>query len=463
MRATASDTFLAALLQRLRRLVGDPLRIFAEGLGVDEKLTGRARISVGVMLFAAEMRRAELPVRAASTAYALLFALIPLFTTSIAFFTAFPGLGAERARIEQMLFTHLLPGAAQSAREYIEQFATRATAAGAVSSLVFFVVVLTLFKSIEETFNRVWKAERARSWPQRLTLLAVFFVVGGLAITAMVVVSAEASRLSQLYALDSSRIGVAFQQAAFAALGYASSITLFTIANKWLPNARVRWAPALVGGVIAGTLWHFLKDAFTWYVTDVASYENVYGAVAVLPVFLLWIYLTVLLVLMGGALAFVVQNHRTLIAERRMTSSRAPQHAWHAVSVLSMLARAFDAQKPPVSALELAQHLGVAQYAIAETVCPLVEAGVVLAIPAGTEQRYALGVPADKLTLGRVVVFIIGEDFGLLDITSEVIVPLCARVAVAFAEARTTEGNVLERVTIADLAHAAPSAAPSKA
>lgn len=457
MAARTLPPVMSALLRKLRILVGDPRRIFTEGLGVDERLTGRARISVGAVLFAAEVRRAELPVRAAATAYAFLFALIPLFTTSLAFFTAFPGLGAERARIEQALFTYLLPGAAQSAQKYIAQFAERATAAGTVSSLVFFIVVLMLFQSIEETFNRVWKAERARTWPQRLTLLAVFFVVGGLAITAMVVVSGEASRLSALYALDSSRIGVALQQGAYALLGYASSIALFTVANKWLPNARVRWAPAFVGGVIAGTVWHFLKDAFTWYVTDVASYANVYGAVAVLPVFLMWVYLTVLLVLVGGALAFVVQNHRTLIAERRMSSSRAPQHAWHAVSLLSILARAFQEQKPPVSALELASRLGVAQYAISETVSPLVEAGVILAIPCGTEQRYALGVPAEKLTLGRVVAMTTGEDLGLPDATPDTVAPLRARVAQAFAEARSTSGNVLERVTIAELANIAPS------
>lgn len=448
---------MTSLLRKLRVLVGDPRRIFTEGLAVNERLSGRAQISVGAVLFVAELRRAELPVRAAATAYAFLFALIPLFTTSLAFFTAFPGLGAERARIEKALFTHLLPGAAQNVQEYIEQFAERATAAGTVSSLVFFVVVLMLFQSVEETFNRVWKAERARTWPQRLTLLAVFFVVGGLAVTAMVVVSGEASRLSALYALDSSRVGVALQQAAFALLGYASSITLFTVANKWLPNARVRWAPALLGGLIAGTIWHFLKGAFTWYVTDVASYENVYGAVAVLPVFLMWVYMTVLLLLVGGALAFVVQNNRTLIAERRMSSSHAPQHAWHAVSLLSILARSFQEQKPPVSALELASRLGVAQYAISETVRPLVEAGVVLAIPCGTEQRYALGVPAEKLTLGRVVALTTGEDLGLPEHAPDAVAPLRARVAVVFEEAHTGSGNVLERVTIAELANIAPA------
>lgn len=453
---------LSHIVYRLRRIAGDPRRIFTEGLAVDERLTGRARISVGALLFIAELKRAELPIRAAATAYAFLFALIPLFTTSLAFFTAFPGLGAERERIESLLFVHLLPGAAQSVRTYVEQFAAKAAATGTVSSLVFFIVVLTLFKSIEETFNRVWKAERARTWPQRLTLIAVFFVVGGLAVTLLVVVSTEAARLSSAYAvaLDNSRAGLALKQGAFALLGFLSSITLFVIANKWLPNARVHWRAAIVGGFIAGSLWHFLKDAFTWYVTDVASYENVYGTVAVLPVFLLWVYLTVLLVLVGGALAFVVQNHRMLIAERGVgvgaTSDpqHPPQRAWHAVSVLALLARAYDDERPPVCAVDLARQLGVGQYAVAECMGPLVAKGVVLAIPSGSEQRYVLGMPARKITLARVLAIITGEDLAVpADApASPALRPLYEHVRSVFTHAKTAGGSALARITIDDVA-----------
>jgi membrane protein len=210
----------------------------------------------------------------------------------------------------------------------------------------------------------------------------------------------------------------------------------------------VRWPAAIVGGVVAGTFWHFLKDAFTWYVTNVASYENVYGTVAILPVILVWIYLTMLLLLVGGALAFVVQNYRTLIAERRSMASQGPQRAWHAIAVLSALERAFVNEEQPISAIELGKRLGVAQFVIAESVRPLVRAGVVLQIPCRGEQRYALGIPAQHLTLARVVALTTGEDLSIPDDAHE---PLRSRIASIFERAKKAEGNALETVTIADL------------
>lgn len=449
---------LPRALARLQAAFKNPAGIFTENLGPDDRLTWRQRPSVGAVLLFAELKRAELPVRAAAVAYTFMFALIPLFTTTLAFFTAFPGLGAERKRIEAALFTNLLPGAVSSAQDYIGQFAERAATAGAVSSLVFFVVVLMLFDSIESTFNRVWKAESARAWSQRFVLLAMFFVVGAVAATATVVVSGQVHNLTARYDVEASAGALFLRGAALNAMSLFASCTLFIVANKFLPNAKVRWAPAILGGGLAGILWHFLKDTFTWYVTDVASYENVYGAVAVLPVFFTWIYLTILLLLVGGAVTFVVQNHRTLIAERRMMSGSGPQHAWHAVSLLAILARAFEKQQAPVSALDLGRRLGVAQYVIAESVRPLVTAGVVLAIPCGAEQRYALGVPAASITMGRVVAMTTGEDLSVPEDGPEA---LRLRVLAAFNAARQAEGNALESVTIADLVDLAPDAPPA--
>ena len=449
------------LFDKLKSLLGNPASIFNEHFGPDDRLSLRQRLSVGALLLFSELKRAELPVRAAATAYSFVFALIPLFTTTIAFFTAFPGLSNERQRIERALFTNLLPGAAQSAQSYIGQFADRAAAAGAVSSLVFFVVVLMLFDSIESTFNRVWKAERARRWSERFVLLAMFFLIGALGITVMIVVSAQLSLIAERFAaLESSPVALLLRRALFGALSLLSSCVLFIVANKWLPNAKVRWLPALIGGGTAGVLWHFLKDAFTWFVTDVASYENVYGAVAVLPVFFLWIYLTVLLLLAGGAVTFVMQNQRTLIAERRMSSGQGPQRAWHAIALLSILARAFERQQAPVSALDLARRLGVAQFVIAESVRPLVQAGVVLAVPQGAEHGYALGVPATALSVARVVALTTGEDLSVPEGRSqEGSDSLRKRVASVFAAARKEEGNALEALTIAELAALAPDQA----
>lgn len=248
MTSDVSGRRWAPLVERLRALVVDPLQVLGSVLASHEgpyeghgKLRWRTRIFVSLLLLLAELKRAELPSRAAATAYAFIFSLIPLFTTSLAFFTAFPGLSNERDRIERALFSNLLPGAAMNVEKYIELFAARAAAAGTVSSLAFFALVLMLFRSVEDTFNRVWKAERPRTWAERLTLLALFFVVGALAGTALVIVTTEASRLAKLYPeLETTEAGLVVQRVTFFVLSLVVSWALFVLPNKWLPNARVR-------------------------------------------------------------------------------------------------------------------------------------------------------------------------------------------------------------------------------
>ena len=111
---------------------------------------------------------------ASAMAYTLVFSLIPLLATPIAFFTAFPGLADARKRVLDLLFSQLLPGAVRGVSEYLEQFSDRAAAAGVVSSLIFMVLVLVLFQSVESAFNRIWHVERGRTWGKRISALAMF-------------------------------------------------------------------------------------------------------------------------------------------------------------------------------------------------------------------------------------------------------------------------------------------------
>ncbi len=441
--------FLASTVANRLAILALPRRILAGEARLDDAVPLPARLAVGFAIFIAELKRAELPTRAAATAYAFVFALVPFVTTTLAFMTALPALAGERGRVQQMLFQNLLPGAVQSVQTTIQQMSERAAAAGTVSSLVFFVVVLLLFDSVEGTFNRVWKAEHARSWGQRIGLIALFFVVGAVLVTVWVVLAREGSELAHRYMeLETSRVGAALHRWFLVSASLLASWALFFVATKAMPNTRVRVGPALLGSVIAGTIWHIVKSAFTWYVTSVASFENMYGALAVIPALFLWIYLTSLLLLVGGTIAFVAQNLSTLVAQRRTETTRGPSIAFYAVSVLAVLAKAFRDEEGALTGSTLAQRLGVAPYVVSEAVHALLQGKVVLAVPVGVDLAYALAVPASKLSLGRVLALATGEDLRVPEGCPE---RLGARVRAVFDAAHTPDGSALERVTVADL------------
>ena len=428
-----------------RRLVEAPRAVLAGARRLD-RAPPLVRARVALAIFVVEVRRAELQMRAAATAYAFVAALVPLVTTTLAFLTALPALASERARVSSMLFGYLLPGAVQGVQGALEQMSARAAAAGTASSVVFFVVVLLLFNSIEGTFNRIWKAEQPRSWGQRVALLALFLVVGAVAITTWVVVAREAALLADRYA--SSPVLASLRRVGLEIVSLASAWAFFFVVNKAVPSACVRAKPALIGAVLAGTVWHLSKNAFTWYVSNVATYENVYGALAVVPALFLWIYLTMLLLLIGGTIAFVAQNLGALVDERARETTRGPSLAFPAAAVLAALARAFRAEEGPLAREEIARRIGIAPYLVGEACAPLEKGKVVLPVPAGADVAYALAVPPEHLTLARVVALATGEDLS--------VPPTCTggatdRIRAAFDAARTVDGDVLRRTTIADV------------
>jgi len=435
----------------LRGITSEPRRLLEQGVHPNEPIPLRTRILLTVWMLIYALRESDLTVRAAATAYTFVFSIVPLLTTTLAFVTAFPGLQDSRASLEDYLYSHLLPRSVREIERYFSQFAEAAAAAGAVSTVVFIVTILLLFQSLESTFNLIWKAERARTWGERLQILALFFLVGALAVTVMVTVQREAADLARRVAVFN-LVGILpmLQQMALEVGNILSAWVIFVMANKVLPSTHVRWRAALIGGMVAGTLWHLLKSGFTWYVENVTSYSNIYGAVGTVPVFFLWLYLTFLLLLVGAYTAFVVQNLRALVASRR-SAGRGQQLAFHAVAVSALLARAFRTRDRPLDAREIAVRLDVSLYFVGLALVPLCRAGVVLAIPQPPSEppRYLLAVPAESLTVGEVVRLASGEDLEVPEVARRS--PMIQHISSIFEEARGEEGNVLERVTIATL------------
>ncbi len=392
---------------------------------------GLRLVAAGAVLIR-EILDADLPGRAAASAYTLVLALIPLLTTSLAFFTAFPGLQGQRAWLRDRLLDFLLPGAVKSVEGYLARFSERAAAAGAVSSLAFLVLALLVLKNVERTFSRVWHVDAARTWAERVRVLALVFLGGAVAVTAMVAVS---------------DLGVADRLAAFPTLvGLLASWVLFFVVITLFPPTRVRPGPALAAAVTMGSVWHLSRWGFTWYVTSSAHYETLYGPIGVAFAFIFWVYLTVLMLLVAGSISFVAQNYAALRAERRPT-------LYPAVAAAALLARAFLDGDPERRVRDLAGALGVSAHAVAHALVVLKDDGVLLRT-GGTfeEAAYAMGAPPESITVARIVRLTGADEFCV----EQNAAPSALRdeVAALFVEAKSGAARPLAAVTLANLARA---------
>jgi len=434
------------------RLTAEPRRLLQEDVLPGDHISLKDRLLLWVYLLARALWDSDITSRAAATAYSFVFAVIPLLTTTLAFLTAFPGLQDERKTLEDSLFSYLLPGAVTEVQGYLAQFADAAAAAGTVSSLVFVASVLLLFHSLEGSYNRIWHARRARTWGERLQVLAVFIVVGALASLVMITISREARQLTeQVTELNLTVSFPALAQAGLYVINLLTACAIFITANKVFPKIRVRWVPAIVGGAFAGTVWHFLKDGFSWYISEVASYENIYGALGTIPVFFLWLYLTFVLLFVGAYAAYVSQNLVPLIATGRSGPGSGEHRAYHAVSVCTVLAKQYEQAKGPLSVDEISCILGISAFFVRQVLEALATSGMVSPLwgRKGAPTRYLLLKPPEQLTLGAVVNGVTGHELGVFELQDPS--PLHQRIHHLFQLATSPEGAVLFRETIAGL------------
>lgn len=449
---------LQARLQSLQLWYKNASRYLDEGLSSTAHLPFQSRLLLELMLFSRMIYNSDVTVRASSTAYSFVFAIVPLLASTLAFFTVLPGLNDQREQLKAMLYKTLLPGAAREVQVYLEKFSEAAAAAGAVSSLFFLVTVLLLFRSLESTYNLIWQGSISRTWWQRMQILAVFFLTGAVGTTLLVLIGQEAARLTaQVGIFGKSSLYTFLAQVGYFVANVLVGWMIFFVATWVIPSSRVRPAAALTGAVVMGSLWLLLKSTFSWYIDNYGSYKSIYGAVGTVPVLLLWIYLTILLLLASAYLAFVHQNLRVLINNHHAEQRQHETDSFHALMVVAGLEEAFQRRKGPQSLVELEAHLGLTDYILSQVLEKLERAGLVLRVT-GEPPRWLLAAPAEKVRLSEVVVAAEGsrlqapQKAASAEPSVHVPIPLVERVALVLDTARAALSSVLAQHTISELA-----------
>lgn len=258
---------------------------------------------------------------AASLSYTALLALVPLMAIALAMLAAFPVFGNVRASLQGWVFTNFVPAVGQVVQEQVSRFianAGRLSAAGIVGLAVSAIMMLV---TIETALNQVFRVARARSALSRVLVYWTVMTLGPL------LIGASLSLQGYLTALGHWQLGRGATAIVAAPLPTLLSIAAFTVLFAMVPNRQVRPRDAAVGGTVAGLLFALLRWVFAAYVTHSGSYSTIYGAVAAVPIFLVWTYLSWVVVLVGAEITAALPEWRAGLgrterrppAERRLT------------------------------------------------------------------------------------------------------------------------------------------------
>jgi membrane protein len=235
---------------------------------------------------------------AGALAYATLFALVPLAAVMFGVISMFPVYETWIDRLSGFVFANFVPRAAETVADFLEASAENARGLPGLGAFALLLTVLLTLASIEDTFNRIWRVTTPRRAFWRVLIYWAALTLLPLLAVASLIVSSSLASLPVLSGAGRGHGASLLLQL----LPLLIELAIFTIAYRVIPNRTVAWRHALVGGLLATLLFEFAKTGFAMYLGR-ANYQQLYGAVAVIPIFLLWIYVSWVVVLLGASIA----------------------------------------------------------------------------------------------------------------------------------------------------------------
>ncbi len=361
--------------------------------------------------------RNRCPVRASALAYTTLLALVPLLAVVVSITTSVLKSRGE-AEIQQLVdrmidyaapTLDLEPRAADSdepsGREkvvkqingFIQNINSGTLSLTAGLALLF--VGISLLRTIEAAFNDIWGVTKNRGWFKSIVYywaaitLGPILIVGTIALTT----GPHLARTQALLGTVPFLGNVFFRVTPFVVLSLG-----FAAFYAAMPNTRVHWKAALVGGTIGGCLWQLNNMFNVIYVSRAVSYTNIYGSLGILPLFLVGMYFSWLIMLLGAQVAYAFQNRAAYIQERQAESVNQRGREFIALRLMTHISRNFLAGAPPLSGVELSKQLTIPSQLAQKVLGTLVQGGILVEV-ADSDTRFSPGRPLDRISAYEVI------------------------------------------------------------
>ncbi|MGI9291826.1 MAG: virulence factor BrkB family protein [Gammaproteobacteria bacterium] len=246
---------------------------------------------------------------ASALAFTTLLALVPLVTVIFSMLSLFPVFEQWSDELEAFLFKNFVPAAGDAVQAYLLEFSSQAGKLTAVGLIFLLLSTLLLLATIEDAFNDIWRVQRGRVLFQRLLVYWAVVTLGPL-LTA-VSLSMSSALLSLTIFSDQSLIaGVTRTLLRYLPLLF--ELGAYLLFYKAIPNTEVKLRHAFMGALVATILFELAKLGFAFYILNFKSYQLIYGALATIPIFFIWVYLSWLVMLIGAVIAAELKSREQL-------------------------------------------------------------------------------------------------------------------------------------------------------
>ena len=330
-----------------------------------------------VLILVRDLARGQLTLRAMGLVYTTLLSIVPLLALSFSVLKAF----GVYNQIQPMLLNFLEPlgekgeEIARSIVRFIENVNVGVLGALGLGLLVY--TAISLMQKIEESLNYIWHIPSPRRLGERFSRYVSVLMVGPILVFSALGITATVMNIDtvrDLLAIDALGQTV---RAATRLMPYLLVIAAFTFVYLFIPNSRVRFGPALLGGVAGGIAWQTAGWAFALFVASSNKYAAIYSGFAILILFMIWLYLSWLILLFGASVAFYAQHPEYLYAkggEPRLSNRMRERLA---LSVMSLVAGRFAAGAGMPTMQDFTRLLGVPMHALQIVLDALEQRGLI--------------------------------------------------------------------------------------
>ena len=345
------------------------------------------RLLITVLRFLNELKaqfvKDTVVVRASGMAYTTLLAIVPLVAVLFSVLSAFSSFAEYKDQIQTWLFSQIVPAKSGEVLEYINQFTANTKALGALSTLLLVITSLLLFDNIEKNFNALWGVTRKRSTIQRFITFTNVLMWGPILFAMSFLVSGKI----RLFISSNPLLDIGFvTRFLFGILPYLFTAFAFVLMLVVVPATKVRWRSALLGGLIGGAIWEVGKVLFTQTTAKSITYNAIYGSIAVVPIFLVWLYVTWIIVLLAVEISYVHHNFQGLVLHRAFARPSARERLHLGVRLLMHVAGDFYRGGRPVTLEELENRFRIPSELAEQLTDKLTAAGLLHRIDVSAEE-----------------------------------------------------------------------------
>lgn len=234
---------------------------------------------------------------AASLSFTTILSLVPFLAISLSFISAFSQFGDLKAQAETFITQNLLPQAGEEAVEQFRSFVAQTQKLTGLGVVAVALTALMMLSTINHAFDVIWRVQRPRPLMTRFLAYWAIITLGPLLIGAAL--SASGILMSAGARVGGSAFAVSVAWVT-PGMPFALEAVAFTLLYLIAPNRRVKFSDALIGGLVAAGIFEIVKYAFALYLFYFPTYEAIYGAVAAIPIFLIWIFCCWATVLLGA-------------------------------------------------------------------------------------------------------------------------------------------------------------------